>query len=194
MKRRFVVSTIIICLALSLVLAGVVLRNLARYNHAGPCGSSTSSTSATCVEQVNSVVVRQLSRDISSVNEASDILHGVVLDYTGGTCNLWMRNMPTELTPQANVVLLRWNGRCIGIINSSGERQYSYYWEPGLTKVLAVWIACVPLCLGLLLYLRKRATTPSIVRCCNICLMVGGYATVLIAVILVYAATDMSLL
>jgi hypothetical protein len=125
-------------LVVSVVLVTMATYGIGQYLTAGYCQSSNTN-SKTCVSRSDAVVVRQLSRDVAGGNEAPNIVHGVVLEYSGGTCDLWLGDMSSRLVPQAKVSLRRWNGHCIGV-NESGKIQYGYYWKPSVVIFFIVFV------------------------------------------------------
>jgi len=173
---------------------GMVIHGLWLYASADYCRSSATN-SRVCVARSESIVVRQISRDISDPNEKPDILRGVVLNYKSGTCELWLRDMPSNLVPQASVSLLRWNGRCIGIEKEKGIKQYSYYWEPGVMVFFATWILSTLALYAPLLLRRKHndaATTAGLGY--RLCLVVTTFLSAIWVVLLLYANVGMGFL
>jgi hypothetical protein len=126
----------------------LVAYGLHQYESAEDCRSPHASSGA-CLMRSSAIVVKQISKDISAPDEATDILHGVVLAHPNGTCELWLRDMPAELIPQAKVELLQWRGVCVAV-TVQGEERFSYYWEPTVVKLSVGWMLVLPVVVLLL--------------------------------------------
>jgi hypothetical protein len=180
----------IVGLLANIIFALFVAYGLYQYESAADCQPPHTSSRA-CLMRSSATVTKQISRNINRRDEAPDILHGVALAYTDGTCELWLRDMPAELKPQTKVELLRWRGLCIAV-TVGGEERFSYYWEPGTAMTGIAWMIALPVAVFLLY--RHWGSTDTGRRRSAIILTLMTFITALAMLVVIGTSVTMRLL